>query len=193
MPELHFPTPLLADETLLLRPWREADVPDNLMAFSDSVIQRFSGPQAAPFTEEDERGYFAGQGSARLRGQECSLLSLGPRKRKWCWEVLLPTRSISSSEVPSGTGSSARLVAVGSPRPRSGCLPRGVTTLGLARIELTCGPDTSVPACRRTAVSLCVRASCVPTCLSKALDGALCSSVSYPGNSVSGCFEFISR
>ncbi|HEY5179881.1 MAG TPA: GNAT family N-acetyltransferase [Dermatophilaceae bacterium] len=82
MPELHFPTPPLADETLLLRPWREADVPDNLMAFSDLVIQRFSGPQAAPFTEEDARGYFAGQRSARLGGQEVQLALVGPEEEE---------------------------------------------------------------------------------------------------------------
>jgi len=82
-------------------------VPDNLMAFSDLVIQRFSGPQAAPFTEEDARGYFAGQGRHGCAARKCSLLSLGPRKRKWCGEVPLSTRSISSSQVPSsGTGSS---------------------------------------------------------------------------------------
>ena len=132
MPELHFPTPPLADETLLLRPWREADVPDNLMAFSDSVIQRFSRPQAAPFTEEDARGYFAGRSRPGCAARKCSLLSLGPRKRKWCWEVPLSTYSISSCEVPSsGTGSSPRLVAAGSPRPRSGCLPRGVHDVGV--------------------------------------------------------------
>ena len=90
MPELHFPTPLLADETVLLRPWREADVPDNLMAFSDSVIQRFSWPQAAPFTEEDARGYFAGQESARLRGQEVQFALVGPEEE----EVVLGSASL---------------------------------------------------------------------------------------------------
>jgi hypothetical protein len=47
MSELHFPAPPLADETVLLRPWRETDVADGLMAFSDPIIQRFSWPQAA--------------------------------------------------------------------------------------------------------------------------------------------------
>jgi RimJ/RimL family protein N-acetyltransferase len=64
-------------------------VPDNLMAFSDSVIQRFSRPQAAPFTEEDARGYFAGRSRPGCAARKCSLLSLGPRKRMWCWEVPL--------------------------------------------------------------------------------------------------------
>jgi RimJ/RimL family protein N-acetyltransferase len=59
---------------VLLRPWREADVPDNLMAFNDLSFQRFSWPQAAPFTEDDARGYFADQESARLRGLEVQLV-----------------------------------------------------------------------------------------------------------------------
>ena len=42
MSELEFPAPPLADKTVLLRPWREADLPENLMVFNDPVIQRFS-------------------------------------------------------------------------------------------------------------------------------------------------------
>jgi hypothetical protein len=66
--ELHFRTPALAEETVLLRRWWEADVPGNLMAFGDPVIQKFSWPSAEPFTEQDACGYFADQQSARLRG-----------------------------------------------------------------------------------------------------------------------------
>jgi RimJ/RimL family protein N-acetyltransferase len=86
MSELHFPAPPLADETVLLRPWRETDVADGLMAFSDPIIQRFSWPQA-PGPRPQARG-----------------------------------RGVASSAV--------RLLAMW-----------GFTTLGLARIELTCGPD----------------------------------------------------
>jgi hypothetical protein len=45
MAELGFPVPPLADEVVLLRPWREAGVPDKLLAFSDPVVQRFSWPR----------------------------------------------------------------------------------------------------------------------------------------------------
>lgn len=51
MPEIAFPSPPLANETVLLRPWPAADVSGNLMAFSDPVIQRFAWSQATPFTE----------------------------------------------------------------------------------------------------------------------------------------------
>jgi RimJ/RimL family protein N-acetyltransferase len=79
VPELQFPTPPLADKTGLLRPWREADVPNNLMAFSDSVTQRFSWSQAAPFTEEDARGYFVDQEQGRLRGEEVQFALVEPQ------------------------------------------------------------------------------------------------------------------
>jgi len=76
VPELQFPTPPLANKTVLLRPWREADVPNNLMAFSDPVIQRFSWSPAAPSTEDDARGYFVGQEQAASRGGLRSRLRL---------------------------------------------------------------------------------------------------------------------
>ena len=42
--ELSFPVPPLDDEVVSLRPWRETDVPANLMAFGDPVVQRFLAP-----------------------------------------------------------------------------------------------------------------------------------------------------
>lgn len=53
MAELRFPVPPLADDVVLLRPWRESDVPAKLMAFSDPVVQRFSWPQSTPYAEAD--------------------------------------------------------------------------------------------------------------------------------------------
>jgi hypothetical protein len=40
MSELHLPTPPLADQSVLLRPRREADVTKNVTTFSDPVLQR---------------------------------------------------------------------------------------------------------------------------------------------------------
>jgi RimJ/RimL family protein N-acetyltransferase len=105
VPELQFPTPPLADKTVLLRPWREADVPNNLMAFGDPVIQRFSWSQAAPFTEEDARAYFVDQEQGRRRGEEVQFALVDPRMRTTCWVVALSTKSISRRDVPpSGIG-----------------------------------------------------------------------------------------
>ena len=68
MAELWFPVPPLAGDVVLLRPWREADVPGMVLAFSDPVMQRFSW-RTTPYTETDARDYFAEQEEARLRGE----------------------------------------------------------------------------------------------------------------------------
>ena len=47
MAELRFPVPPLAGDVVLLRPWREADVPGMVAAFGDPVMQRFSWRTAA--------------------------------------------------------------------------------------------------------------------------------------------------
>lgn len=44
MAELLFPEPHLADDVVLLRPWRESDVGSNLLKFADPLIQRFTWP-----------------------------------------------------------------------------------------------------------------------------------------------------
>ena len=143
MPELQFPSPPLADETVLLRPWREADVSDGLMGLTDPVIQRFSWPQATAFTEEDARGYFAGQESARLRGEEVQFALAEPKNQ----DQVLGGVSIHKIDLERGSAALGYWLA---PQVRGrGVVSRavrllaqwGFTELGLARIELTCGPD----------------------------------------------------
>jgi RimJ/RimL family protein N-acetyltransferase len=143
MPELQFPTPPLADRTVLLRPWREADVADGLMAFSDPVIQRFSWPHAAPFTEDDARSYFAGQESARLRGEEVQFALVGPGDQ----EKVLGCASLYALNLEQGTAmvgywlaQQARGRGVASAAVRL-MVSWGFSTLGLDRIELTCAPE----------------------------------------------------
>jgi len=80
MSQLQLPDPPLTHESVLLRPWRQAGVPQNLMAFTDPVVQRFSWPQAARFTEQDARGYFVAQELARLRGQEAQFALVESRE-----------------------------------------------------------------------------------------------------------------
>jgi RimJ/RimL family protein N-acetyltransferase len=77
MAELWFPVPPLAGDVVLLRPWREADVPGIVMAFSDPVMQRFSW-RTTPYTETDARDYFAEQEEARLRGDELNFALVEP-------------------------------------------------------------------------------------------------------------------
>ena len=74
MPELRVPA--LADDVVLLRPWRETDVPAQLMAFSDPFFQRFS--DWAPRTEAEARAYLAGHEQARQRGTQIELALVEP-------------------------------------------------------------------------------------------------------------------
>jgi RimJ/RimL family protein N-acetyltransferase len=64
MAELRFPVPPLAGDVVLLRPWREADVPGMVAAFGDPVMQRFSW-RTTPYTETDARDWLAEQEQAR--------------------------------------------------------------------------------------------------------------------------------
>ena len=126
MPELRFPAPPLGNETVLLRPWRAADLPDNLRAFSDPVIQRFSWPEATPFTEDDAHSYFVDQEQARLRGEEVQFAAVDPRDED---EVLggvsLYAISRARDVPPRDTGSLHRPGDAGWLRARSCCLPGG--------------------------------------------------------------------
>ena len=143
MPELQLPSPPLADETVLLRPWREADVSDGLMGFSDLVIQRFSWPKATAYTEEDARGYFAGLESARLLGEDAQFALVEPKNE----DDVLGGASICEINLERGSAALGYWLA---PRARgrgvASCAVRllaqwGFTKLGLALIELTCGSD----------------------------------------------------
>ena len=45
---------------LLLRPWRDDDVPDITLACNDALISRWLSALPAPYTESDAREYLAG-------------------------------------------------------------------------------------------------------------------------------------
>lgn len=78
MVELPFPAPPLADDVVLLRPWRECDIHAKLVAFSDPVVQRFSWPRSARYTEADARSHLVEQQAARLRGEELNFALVEP-------------------------------------------------------------------------------------------------------------------
>ncbi len=142
MAELRFPAPPLADGVVLLRPWCEADVPGRLLAFSDPVMQRFSW-RAAPYTEADARRDLAGQEEARLRGEGLNFALAGPGDQA----AVLGGCSLDHVRLEQGCAAIGYWLA-------PGARGRGVAAhavrllarwafagLGLARLELTCGPD----------------------------------------------------
>jgi RimJ/RimL family protein N-acetyltransferase len=142
MTELWFPVPPLADDVVLLRPWREADMPGVVLAFSDPVMQRFSW-RTTPYTETDARGYLAAQEEARLRGDALHFALAGPHDQ----DVMLGAVSLDEVRLAQGCAAVGYWLAPGG-RGRGAAahavrlLARwAFAELGLARLELTCGPD----------------------------------------------------
>src|SRR5712672_1826284 len=97
MAELWFPVPPLAGDVVLLRPWREADVPDMVSAFSDPVMQRFSW-RTTPYTETDAREWLAEQEQARVRGEELNFALAGRHDQ----DVLLGAVSLQEVRLDQG-------------------------------------------------------------------------------------------
>jgi RimJ/RimL family protein N-acetyltransferase len=133
--------PSLADEVVLLRPWRETDVPAQLEAFSDPFFQRFS--DWAPRTEADARAYLAAHEQARQRGEQIEFALVEPHDDN----VVLGGGSLNNVDLEQGRAAIGYWLA---PRARG----RGVAThavrliscwafrdLHVARLDLTCGPD----------------------------------------------------
>ena len=71
MAALPFPSPPFADDVVLLRPWRESDVPAQLTAFRDRMFRHFSDWQ--PHTEAHARRQLEESERARQRGERVSL------------------------------------------------------------------------------------------------------------------------
>jgi RimJ/RimL family protein N-acetyltransferase len=142
MAELSFPAPPLAGEVVRLRPWREADGPAMVAAFSDPVMQRFSW-RATPYTETDARDFFAEQEQARLRGDALNFALVQPYDQ----DVVLGAISLDEVRLDQGCAAVGYWLAPGA-RGRGAAadavrlLARwAFAELGLARLELTCGPD----------------------------------------------------
>jgi RimJ/RimL family protein N-acetyltransferase len=142
MAELRFPVPPLAGDVVRLRPWGEADVPGMVLAFGDPVMQRFSR-RTTEYTEIDARDHLAEQEQDRLRGERLNLALVEPRDQ----DVVLGGVSLHQVRLDQGCAAVGYWLA---PEARG----RGAAThavrllarwafaeLGLARLELTCGPD----------------------------------------------------
>lgn len=139
MAELRVPS--LADEVVLLRVWRETDVPAQLNAFSDPLFQRFS--DWAPHTEADARAYLAEHEQARRVGTQIEFALVEPHDDN----VVLGGASLNNVNLEQGRAAIGYWLA-------SRARGRGIAThavrlisrwafeeLHLARLELTCGPD----------------------------------------------------
>ncbi len=142
MAELCFPVPPLAGDVVLLRAWREADVQGMVLAFSDPVMRRFSW-RTAPYTERDARDSLAEHEEGRLRGAGLHFALVEPHDQ----DVVLG--AVSLDEVRVDQGCAALGYWLTSKARGRGAATQAVrllagwafAELGLARLELTCGPD----------------------------------------------------
>jgi RimJ/RimL family protein N-acetyltransferase len=76
MTELPFPDPPLADDTIRLRPWSEADVDAAFRATQDALIPRFTHVPERQ-TEEDLRRFLDAREPARKAGEALPLAIAG--------------------------------------------------------------------------------------------------------------------
>lgn len=141
MVELRHPSPPLVDDVVALRPWQEADLEAALRAFADPFFRRFSDWQ--PEDMAAARRALADDEAARRRGEHLELALVAPADST----LLLGSVSLHHADL-----SQAR-AAVGywlTPAARGrGVASRAVRlvadwafdVVGLARLELTCGPD----------------------------------------------------
>jgi RimJ/RimL family protein N-acetyltransferase len=138
--ELEFPLPPLADDVVLLRPWRETDVAAQLEAFADACFQLHS--DWAPANEAEAREHRAAAERARRRGEHISFALVEPGDH----DVVLGGASLSNVDLERGTAAVGYWLAPGA-RGRGVAthavrlLARWAFELGVARLELTCGPD----------------------------------------------------
>lgn len=141
MPTLVFPS--LADDVVVLCPWNDADVPQQLEAFADPVFEAYS--DWAPRHDGEARQRMVDQEQARLRGDQIDFAIAGPHDR----QLLLGGASLNGVNPTEGRASLGYWLT---PAARG----RGVAshtvrliswwaleTLQLARLEITCGPDNT--------------------------------------------------
>ncbi|MEU4314488.1 GNAT family protein [Nocardia sp. NPDC024068] len=143
MPPLPHPDPALTDGVVLLRPWRESDLPQRFAGFADPLCLRFSWPLEEPFTEQHLRARFEDEEPARLRGEEIGFAVVNaaePADIRGGASIYDAGRSEGRMGVgywlaphAHGRGNATRTLRL---------LTRwAFDELAVERLELTCGPD----------------------------------------------------
>jgi RimJ/RimL family protein N-acetyltransferase len=132
-----------ADDVVRLRPWRESDVPALMAGFADPAVHRFSWPGTEPYTEADALRYLAEQEAGRRRGEqaEFALVARDHDARVLGGAALYAIdRAGRQASVgywllaaARGRGLATRAVRL--------LARRAFEDMGIARLELTCGPD----------------------------------------------------
>ncbi|MET7419784.1 GNAT family protein [Dactylosporangium sp. NPDC005555] len=144
MPMIRVMPPLLAGDVVRLRQWGEGDVAGLVAAFGDPVMRRYSW-RDEPMTEVDAREHLAGMEAALLQGEAFHMAVVEAGRPApllggvSVHEIRLDrgTAAVGYWLGPQGRGRGAATQAV---RLMAGW---AFDELGLARLELTCGPDNT--------------------------------------------------
>ena len=124
--------PRLADEAVLLRPWREEDMPAVTAAFQDPLIPRFIRTVPTPYRKSDAEEWFAGLDTAEslnlaITGVESDVVLGGVSLLRFDWENKRAEIGLWVAAEARGRGIATRAVTL---------LSRwGLESLGLARID----------------------------------------------------------
>ena len=141
--ELSFPDPPLRFGGIVLRPWRESDVPAIVAAGSDPPVARFIPTIPSPYTEEDARRWLESQAPSRLAGHglEMAIADVANDEVLGAIAAHVNTLRLSASVgywlAPAARGHGYTTMAV---RLLCGWL---FETLDLGRIELTTDPENA--------------------------------------------------
>jgi RimJ/RimL family protein N-acetyltransferase len=138
------PVPPLADGLVALRGWRAGDAEAIAQAFGDPEIHRFSWPGTEPYTLADARSYLRECEASRAAGRGLQLAVTAPDGDAPLGGVALydVERDQDRAWLGYWVAPAARGRGVATHAAR--LLARwAFAELGLARIELTCGPDNA--------------------------------------------------
>lgn len=142
MAELRFPSPVLSDAVVALRPWTLDDLGFVVDACQDAELSRFSPAIPSPYGERDARAWFESQTPARVAGEELNLAVVDATSGRLLGAIGLikVSETAMSAEVGYWLAREAR---------GHGHISRAVRLLarwafdelGLARLELTTDPE----------------------------------------------------
>ena len=141
MRAIRVPERRLTDGTVRLRPWRERDVPDLVVACSDPEIPRWT-VVPSPYTEVDARAFVASQNERLSRGEAAPFAVVGAERGELLGsiEVTLLDRRSGRGEIGYWVASHTRGrgVALRAVRLLSAW---AFEDLGLERLELLIEPE----------------------------------------------------
>ena len=140
MPEIPYPDPPLADGTVALRPWRDADLGDLVAACQDPEIGHWTAVPY-PYGEADALRFLACIEPERRAGRELALAVVEPAQG-----ALLGSCGLArfdwddrKAEIGYWIAAPARGRSAGS-RAAGMLARRGISELGLERVELLANP-----------------------------------------------------